>query len=196
MEKRTATVLANSNLSKDFFVRNRGNTIKDALLFVSSAALILTAVVIIQNKLAAVSIILTLFGLISCFIAKDTNKQKEFLKITEFQSALFASSLGMGYDFAFIVDLVRQRIFYINPEFQKVFPMFQKQNDRSIAKFFELSGIAEDAKTMVSDAWEQKLVKNLVVDITVNGESKKVDLFIDMIPRPEGFALVRGRIIS
>jgi len=195
MEKRTAQALAKGELSKDFQIRDHGASIKDAIILILAAALIASTTMIVSDSIILTCAVVTVLGMICCYIALDVNKQKALLKITEFQSALFASALGMNHDFTFIVELKKHSIFYINPLFQTAFPEFHKQDDRSLAKFFELNQISEENQKTIHVLLDSHKEENLVIDISTGEETKKLTISLEPIPRPSGFVLIRGRFL-
>jgi len=195
MEKRTAKAIANGELPKDFIVRPRGASVKDAFLLFLSAFLIVASILYVKDKVIAIAIILVVFGIINVYISMDINRQKELLKMTEFQSALFASALSMNYNFSFIVELKKHSVFYFDNSFQKVFPEFHQQDDRTLTRFFELNKTSEENQKTIHSLLDQKNEQNLVVDMEVVGKIRKIAVSIEPIQRPSGFVLIRGRLL-
>ncbi len=193
MEKRTAKALASGDLSSDFFIRERGVSIQQALVLIMVTILIGTATVSINEKLAVTSVVLILFGCISWYLTLDVHNNKALVQATEFQNAIFSSALGMNHDFTFIVTAKNHDIFYLDRPFQNIFPYFFKQKDRSLNSLLEQAKVAEENQKTLHSLLEQGNAQNMVLEMEIEGVNSKVALSIEPIPRPQGFILVRGR---
>ncbi len=193
MQKRTAEALATGDLSNEFFIRDRGTNIKQLLVLTMVTLSIGAATMTINEKLAVTSVVFILFGCISWYLTLDVRNNLDLVKATEFQNALFASTIGMNHDFTFIVTISDHNIFYLDRPFQEAFPYFFKQKERSLNGFLEQAKVSSENQKTLHSLLEQNNSQNMVLDMEIEGNTSKVALSIEPIPRPSGFIIVRGR---
>ena len=193
MEKRTAHALAKGDLSSDFFIRNRGDSMQQMIVLTVVTVLIATATISINEKLATTSIVLILFGCISWYLTLDVKNNLNLVKATEFQNALFSSALGMNHDFTFIVNLKDSKIFYHDRLLQNSFPYFFKQEQNDLFTFLEQAKVNPDNQKALQSLLETGSAQNMVLEIEIEEKREKIALSLEPVPRPTGFMLIRGR---
>jgi len=185
-----------SDLSKEFHIRDKGVTPKQILILVIVTTFIGIAIMGIDGKLAVTSVVFTLFGCISWYLSLDVKNNRDLVRTSQFQSALFSSALGMHHDFTFIVNLKKRNIFYFDRPFQSVFPQFIKQDDNSLASLLNIAKISEENKKSFEALLDSEREENITFEIDADGSLHKALISIEPIPRPTGFVLVRGRVLS
>ena len=121
------------------------------------------------------------------------NRFRKLILVTEFQTAMLASATQIGTKFCFIVN-GEGTIFYVDPGFQKTFSGFADTGNRTFRELLAFIDVSEEQKQKMYNALKHGKSDNMVLSFH-NPEGKTITLMttIDVIPRPKGYFIIRGR---
>jgi len=183
--------------STDFTIRKAGITSKQVIAFLTMTLLVIAGVSwIISDDNGEVFAAITLVsGIVLCVAASNLERVKKKLHKAEFLNAMFSSALSNGYDFSIIVRRDDARIVYFDYKSQQTFPSIVSQESRNLESLLTKYGVE---KNIIEDI-SAKLVANVAVafDLALKDADKNQNFAlscnIDLIARPSGFALIRGK---
>lgn len=200
---------------KDFLVRQFGITSEQVIKFFIATLAVIVGVPLIIYRIyrddimdlgyynsdshawilcGCVTAILT--GIVLFVAGRQVKTHKEALDSTEFLNALFASALGHGHKFCIIVAQADTGIFYLDKEFQKIFPEMIPQKHCTLDMLFSKYGMEDSGQNAVLQAVRDNTASQVKLQIKGGSEKITYDMIISIEPimRPSGFCLVRGRI--
>lgn len=116
----------------------------------------------------------------------------DVLTETEFQNALFSSSIARHCDFCLIVRY-DGHFAYADRGFARVFPGFTIR-DRSLQNLLEASGVARSDAERLYDAIKCRRRDWFMFTLTdTTGKTRQMILNLYPLPRPDGYFLIQGR---
>ena len=178
----------------DFVVRNRNPSLKQVyiLCFLPLFIVVVSSFMIYHTMLYG-GMVCVLVGIVTLFFALQAKKHQRTLNSSEFLNALLASALT--YDHAFCAIVKDGNIIYLDKGFQKTFPEFTGQPERTLAALFDLYKPAPEGRQKLLDVIGQNIHASVAVLMENGDERRKSELnfFIDPIKRPGGFVLLRGK---
>lgn len=202
---------------EDFFVRQFGISSIKVIKFLLAVLAIVTAVPFVFYKLydtnddvvellycyngtghawiMVASLTAVLTGVVLLVSGRQVKFNKDALDATEFLNALFASALGQGYDFCLIVTQADLRVFYLNRNFQTIFPEAVTLEECSLDLLLNMYGVAKSDQTFVLDAVKRDTSSQVKLKMKAGSEKTlgMVALSIEPVLRPSGYCLIRGR---
>jgi PAS domain S-box-containing protein len=121
------------------------------------------------------------------------NRFRNLLLATEFQTAMLASVTQLGTRFCFIVNK-DGLIFYVDSGFQKTFSTFISSGSRSLNTLFMFMELSDEFREKILDTLKRNKNERVVMSFK-NGEGNIISVVtaIDVIPRPRGYFVIRGR---
>lgn len=181
----------------NFVVRNRiPRSVQILLTFLGAFDVICLAFYLTDDSGVNLKFILVLLvsiailGYITFFFI---NRFRNLILATEFQTAMLASATQLGTRFCFIVNR-DGLIFYVDSGFQKTFSNFINSGSRSLKELFMFVDVADDLKQRMLDALKQDKNERIMLSFKdAEGNAISVVTAIDVIPRPRGFFVIRGR---
>ncbi len=120
-------------------------------------------------------------------------KFRNLLMATEFQAALLASATQIGTRFCFITN-AEGTIFYVDTGFQKIFVNFLNNGSYTLHDLFAFTDISDEAKNQIFQALKQNKSDHMVLSFhDSNGDKLTMMVAVDVITRPRGYFIIRGR---
>lgn len=121
------------------------------------------------------------------------NRFRKLILVTEFQTAMLASAAQIGTRFCFIVN-TGGTIFYVDPGFQKVFSGFLANGCLTFMELLDFTQVPEEQKQRIFTSLQQKKSDNIILSFNgSDGEAVTTVTTIDVIQRPSGYFIIRGR---
>ncbi len=118
---------------------------------------------------------------------------RKLILATEFQTAIFASAAQLGTRFCFVVN-GDGLIFYVDPGFQKFFSSFIDSGNMTIKSLLEFTEVSDDLRVKMFTALRNNKSDHVILSFkSANGEKVNIMTTIDVIPRPKGYFIIRGR---
>lgn len=162
--------------------------------FLLTCMVILGVTMLVRYNSPQGCILTVTIGGVFALVAHNLEKLKQVKQSLEFMNALFSSALGKSYQFCCIVKNTGDIVFFNRP-FQAVFPAYITQSDRKIDALFNIYNVPQDQRDKFT------AITNSGGDGTVNFTFRESDAAasvnltttIEIIDRPTGFYLVRGR---
>ena len=176
----------------DFTIRRQRPTLVE--MFVFFLVLVLTGVgcvLMIDNRLAVISILFTVLGLASYYAGRQVHRNREQQRATEFQNSLFASALAKGCRFCLIAgkDGV---IVYANPGFHALFQA--RKAGCTLEEWLAAAKVSPGDRKTLLDVIDREGCVQLPLAIEGNDhERHSVLLSVEPVERPKGFILLRAR---
>jgi hypothetical protein len=133
-------------------------------------------------------------GLSFAMIAQNLEKQKKSKESLEFMNALFSSAIAKDHQFACIVKITGDIVFYNRP-FQAVFPAYTVQDDRTLKSLFNLYNVPEEHRDVLKKLMEGNQEGSITTTINAKAQTEKTSVIFHLEPidRPTGFFLLRGK---
>ncbi len=177
----------------DFGSRKRMPTLVEQ--FYMCLTLILTGVAIVlavHDELALTGILFTIIGLASVYVNAQTIRNRRLLQATEFENALFASTLSKGYLWCLIAKRDTGEIIYRNPEFAARFPGIGPKD--TVQEWLASGTVVGDTAIHLAECLRTLAEPQVPLLIYgTNGQRESLLVSIEPIPRPAGFVLLRCR---
>lgn len=183
--------------TSDFIVRNRiPRSAQIAIIFLAAFDIICFAAYILNDSsiTAAFLIILMLsIGMLGFITFYFINRFRKLILATEFQTAMLASAAQLGTRFCFIVNS-EGMIFYVDPGFQKFFTNFIDSGSRTLKSLLAFAEVPAEPGNKLFTAIKQGKSDHLMLTFPgKDGQQVNVMTTIDVLPRPRGYSIIRGR---
>lgn len=133
-------------------------------------------------------------SIIMYFTGKKFEKMRNLLRSSEFMNAMLTSVMGAHYQFCMIVQL-NGDIVYLDRGFYATFPDFLDQSSVTLEAWLNLYKVSADDRQKILGDIKGGKEEKIVISIAKGGNKVAQDmlLYIEPIPRPEGFVLLRGK---
>ena len=183
--------------ANDFIVRKHVPFSLQILLAfgIAFVAIFLTAIIMRDtgsNTLFAFTLTLTI-GSLSWVSVCFSARQRDLVLTTEFQNAMLASAARLSTRFCLITK-ADGSIVYIDPGFQRMFPDFLQGTDRNVEGLMRSVGIGQDVTQSIFVILEKEANDRVLLPLKdASGDAMPIMLSIDVLPRPAGYFLMRGR---
>jgi two-component system cell cycle sensor histidine kinase/response regulator CckA len=189
--------LSDNTDGSDFIVRKRIPVpVQIILIFAVAFVAIYTTGCIISDTGGRVTFIVTLIltiGSLTWFTVYFSSRLRDLVLATEFQNAMLASAAQLSTRFCLITKRDGS-IVYIDPGFQKAFPIFLQNTDRTIDGLLSGTGIAKEVIHKIILTLQQNLSDRVLLNFREgDGAAFQIMMTIDPLPRPKGYLLLRGR---
>ena len=185
------------NVHSDFIVRRWkwGSTQLLALFGITFVAIYLTASIMydLGDRAFFFGVLTFVFGILCWFNITLASRNRDLVMATEFQNTLLASSAQLGTRFCFIIKS-DGAIVYIDPGFQKLFQAFMHSSNANIDGLLTFAEVGDEARKAILETLSQN--KNGRQQLTFKdseGTLLPMMVTIDVLPRPKGYFLFRGR---
>lgn len=183
--------------NNDFIVRQRvPMVIQISLVFVAVFAIVFFLALTQQTNASPGlfgTLLAFLIGGLGWFTVTLVQRNRDLVLATEFQNAMLASAAQLSTRFC----LITRRdgtIVYIDTGFQKVFPQFMQSDSRSVDSMMLAAGVPEAILRQISSILGGEASGRFMVPFKSHtGEPMPMVVTIDLLPRPQGFYLFRGR---
>lgn len=148
----------------------------------------------LENEAAHTSLFLVIVGVLMYYTSKRFSRLRHELLATEFMAAMFASALAINCKFAMVVK-PDGTIVYFDRAFQQMFPELIELPTHRLEVLCDMYVLdpTNRRRILSSVATSQKEVLSILI---AGGKDKtpcSIQLFLEPIPRPSGFILLRGR---
>jgi PAS domain-containing protein len=197
MATRFTDDLFNNTDGSDFIVRKRLPLVVQICIIFAIAflAIYLTACIMSDtgSKVLFFCTLTITIGSLTWFTVFFSSHLRDLVLATEFQNAMLASAAQLSTCFCMITKRDGS-IVYIDPGFQKLFPQFLQSNDRNIDGLLRSAGIHKELIVKVINLVEQNTEDRVLLPfVKGDGNPLPIMLTIDILPRPKGYLLLRGR---
>lgn len=189
--------LSNNTDGSDFIVRRRVPLVMQitVVFAIAFAAILVSAGIMLSTggrTLFVVTLIVTI-GSLTWATVYFSARLRDLVLSTEFQNAMLASAARLSTRFCLITRREGD-IVYIDPGFQKLFPHFMQSSDRNIEGLLGGAGIPRDliqkVFLMLQHGDNDRVLLTFRDD---SGQPFQIMMSIEMLPRPKGYFLMRGR---
>ena len=181
---------------KNFVIRRRRPTLREIFIIcvgVIGFAAGITLSLSTNDKLALMSVLVTLGGCLCLYTITQIKRTRDLLQSTEVQNAMFASALNMDHAFSFITTGDGNMV-YVSPGFKDLFKAFTESDSHDVKAWIEAAHLRPENAAAIVKAIEDGSKQELVCDLFTAQENRtRYHMLIAPIPRPEGFVLVRCR---
>jgi len=200
MSTRFTDDLFHNTEGSDFIVRNRRPLairlfLAFAIAFIAiyTAASLMSAMNTMGSKGIFFLILTLTIGVLGWVTMISASQHRDLVLATEFQNAMLASAVQLSTRFCLITKRDGS-IVYIDPGFQKLFPQFMHGDGRTIDGLFTSAGILPDVIKKISTALERYQAERVMMPFKdAAGNITPMIITIDVLPRPKGYFLFRGR---
>jgi two-component system cell cycle sensor histidine kinase/response regulator CckA len=197
MATRFSDDLANNVKDTDFIIRKRYPLIIQLLVIFSVSFVAIYLSAFIMNDLGSkVFFFITLaiiIGSLNIFTILLILRNRDLVLATEFQNAMLASAAQLSSQFCLITKR-DGAIVYIDPAFQKFFPLFMRSDNRTVDSFLLGEDVPEDIIKAVFATLENNVSDRILIPFKDStGTAMPMMVTIDILPRPKGYFLFRGR---
>lgn len=181
-----------THIAKAGFIGRKRSPSLTEQFFVCFGLIIVGAslVMLVDDSRWLIAILFVLMGFASTYITKQTNKNRDLVQSTEFQSALFASALTKGYDICFIAAKDGE-IIYTNPGFLERFPGVQV--GANVRDWLTAGKALGQDSAAVLECFEKDQDRDFSIALEEKTQRKiTLTTRVDVIPKPQGYFLLRG----
>lgn len=181
---------------KGFGVRQYGLFKSKLYTYLFSLFLIITfSTILIVNQSMLGAQISFFLGVILFIFAKQIDRYKQVLEITEFFSAMLSSALGHGYKFCVIVRQKDNKIIYLNKGFQKIFPGTTALPLRKFDTLLKTHNAPEASKKAILNSIKNAEEKDLSIKLETGKDNKTQTVALSIVPisHPDGYSVIRGK---
>jgi PAS domain-containing protein len=197
MATRFTDDLFHNTEGSDFIVRKRiPLAIQIFLIFVIAFAAIYLTACAMRNTGSAKLFISTLTLTISTlawFTIYYSARLRDLVLATEFQNTMLASAAQLSTRFCLITKRDGS-IVYIDQGFQKMFPHFLQSNDRNVDGLLDAAGVSRDTISKIVLLLQHAKSDRVLLPLRDgSGAITQFMMSIDILPRPKGYFLLRGR---
>lgn len=181
----------------DFAPRQRSSSIWTLILAYIVAILIIFLVSRysenIGGNFVSVLIIILIVGALTFYTIFSKQRNLDLVMATEFQNALFANALSLGWKFVMFIKR-DGTIVYANRGLRALFPEFAHDEYKALDTLLIEGNVDKDDSQKIFAALMRGVSDKLVVPIrTPQGEMRPMLLAIEPLERPAGFFVLRGR---
>lgn len=181
----------------DFVVRNRiPRSIQILLIFIAAFDLICLSAYLTDDTSVNISFLVILMVSIGALCYATwffLNRFRTLILATEFQTAMLASATQLGTRFCFIVNR-EGSIFYIDPGFQKVFSSFVASGSRTLKELFLFIEASQELQDKILATLKRNKSDHVILNLKdTEGNDMSLVTTVDVIPRPKGYFIIRGR---
>ncbi len=132
-------------------------------------------------------------GMLGWFTIYLTQRNRDLVMATEFQNAMLASAAQLSTRFC-VITKRDGTIVYIDPGFQKTFPHFIQTGSHTIDGLLMSAEVPDDIYKQISKTLEKQAPLNITIPFkSPTGKPMPMVVSIDLLPRPRGYFLFRGR---
>jgi PAS domain-containing protein len=168
------------------------------LIFIFAIAFVviyLTAIIMsdMGNRAYFFMVLVVIIGSLGSFTVFFAARIRDLMLATEFQNAMLASAAQLSTKFCLITKH-DGTIVYIDPGFQKIFPHFMRSGSHTIDGLLKSAGIEPHILRQVVTILNKNQADRIVLDFKDSqGKSMPMMVTVDVLPRPKGYFLFRGR---
>lgn len=182
--------------SADFVRRSRHGGILPVLACYPPLVLAVAAVIYLRGSFGSEALLyaaaLAPVAIIAVHAFYTIQRNIDVITETEFQNALFSSSVARHADFCLIVRH-DGHFAYADRGFSRVFPGFAIL-DRSLQNLLEAAGVARSDAERLYDAVKCRRRDWFMFVLTdAEGKTRQMILNLYPLPRPDGYFLIQGR---
>lgn len=132
-------------------------------------------------------------GALGAYVIMNIQRTRDLVVATEFQNALFASSLSSGCRFSCIITR-EGSITYMDQGTQRMFADLLKERQMNLANLLKIGRVPNIEQDKILDIVVRGAPERVVCDMRGHdNRTHRVVLSIEPIARPSGFVLVRAR---
>jgi len=181
----------------DFAPRHRQQEVWRTIAYFALAIVVVALVVLapgaVEHKNIGGIIAIIVVATLGFFVVSDKQRTLDSFMTTEFQNLLFSQAATLGTAFCLFVRR-DGTIVYADDGLRKTFKHFTYAESMALEGLFAESGVTKNDRDRLMNALYSDSTDRLVFPIKQgNGEVKEYILTVEPIPRPNGFAVVRGR---
>jgi len=187
----------NFTAETDFTIRSRiPRTVQVLLLFLAAFDVICLSAYLTDDEgmnLTLLLIIVSSIALLGYIMFFFLNRFRSLIIATEFQTAMLASAAQLGTRFCCIINR-EGVILYVDPGFQRVFPSFIASGCRTLEELFLFIETPTELKGRILATLKRNKADQVILSFK-DGEGNLMSLVtsIDVITRPKGYFIIRGR---
>ncbi|MBN8531457.1 MAG: PAS domain-containing protein [Alphaproteobacteria bacterium] len=181
----------------DFVIRRRLPPIFVlSLIFIGCFAILLLAGSRIESfggAPAFAAVLAVVLGGLGWFTISFTQRNRDIVLATEFQNALFAGAAGINTRFC-LISHADGGVTYSNPGFQKMFDAPARSGHILLDLLLDHGHVTKDDATLVRATLAEGKSCRVPFYYTSKdgGTRESLWLTVDPLPRPSGYALIRG----
>lgn len=197
METRFTDDIDENTDGSDFIVRKRRPfAVQILLVFLMVCISIYLAAVFVDGAGGGAlfsGVLVFTIGLLGWFTIYLTQRNRDLVMATEFQNAMLASAAQLSTRFC-IITKRDGTIVYIDPGFQKTFPHFISTGSHTVDGLLMSAEVPEDIYKQISKTLEKQAPLSITIPFkSPTGKPMPMVVAIDLLPRPRGYFLFRGR---
>jgi len=189
--------ILNNIENTDFVPRNRvPRSLQIVIMFLVAFDLICFSAYLTNDSsmsaefLVILLVSISMLGFLTFFFI---NRFRKLILVTEFQTAMLASATQLGTRFCFIVN-GEGVIFYVDPGFQKFFTSFIDSGNRTLKSLLAFTEVPDDLGAKIFASLKQNKSDHVILAFKgASGHPMTIVTTIDVIPRPKGYFIIRGR---
>lgn len=177
-----------------FTQRKRTTTEQIYILVLAAIAVVIGVSLLVLNDAKTGSFICVIVGGVMLLVARQFEKQRTALQMSEFLNAIFASALSTGHLFSMVVKNSGE-IVYFDRGFQTSFADFLEHPNRTIYTWLRAHGAPEEHRDKIEALLKNPTADKLAVPV-LYGNAKTAQhllLAVEPILRPGAFTLIRGK---
>lgn len=183
--------------ASDFVARNRiPRSIQIVIIFLAAFNIIcFSAYAMNESGISAafLAILVLSIGTLGAVTFFFINRFRKIILATEFQTAMLASATQLGTRFCFIVN-AEGVIYYVDHGFQKFFTSFVDSGSRTLKSLLAFTELPVEMGNKIFAILRQNKSDHLMLTFPgKNGQPVHIMTSIDVIPRPKGYFIIRGR---
>lgn len=181
----------------DFVIRNRiPRTVQVLLVILAIFDLVCLVAYVNDDDNISITLLIALvvgLGLLGYTMVYFLNRFRNLIVSTEFQTAMLASANQLGTRFCCIINR-EGLILYVDQGFQKIFPSFMASGSRTLQELFMFIETPVELRGRMLATLKRNKGDQVVLSFK-GAEGSMVSLVttMDVIPRPKGYFIIRGR---
>lgn len=190
--------LKNRNKANSDFVTRRYNpsVVKLIGMFLALVACSIGVITLLLSPVNSIILLTVIIGGFGAYVIARLQASRDLVLTTEYQNALFASSLSNGYRFCCIVRKGGS-ITYLDSGTQRMFSEAISERQLTLSNLLTAAKAAKSVHDQVLDLAARGKEGSLVCELRAeDNRLHQVMLSIQPIKRPSGFMLVRARDYS
>jgi PAS domain S-box-containing protein len=183
-----------NSTSADFISRRYDPTLmKLVVLFFIALGLGISLVSMLLKPFELVVVMTVLMGALGTYVIAHIQRSRDLVLATEFQNALFASSLSAGCRFSIIITR-EGTITYMDGGTQRMFSDLLKERQLTLVNMLKVAKLQTVEQDKIFDMVLRTTPDRLVCDIRgQDNRTHRVVITVEPIARPSGYVLIRAR---
>jgi len=182
----------------DFIIRRRTKTQAIYSLLIALIVIIGGVSIIVYNDTIIASFLCGIIGLVMGLIGRQFEKMRNMLLVSEYMNTMLTSVLGLHHQFCLITKLNGEMV-YLSKGFYKAFPDFLDQPKRNVETWLDIYRVPPESRDKILKNVQENQEEKMVISISEGNPprvTQDILLYIEPIPRPKGYVLLRGKEIT